>query len=179
MKSNLIVSAVAATIISLPAIAAAEPDGTITFNGFISSQTCDVSVNNGSSDGGVTLPNIASSLLAEKGEVAGNTTFTVDVKDCATKEGNVRAFFEAGTNVDLETGTLKNNGTAKNVHIQILDPGGIPLKVGDESQRSGMTNREPLKDGSASLAYSAQYYATGKAETGVVATSVEYSIDYF
>ncbi|KGT94987.1 hypothetical protein NG99_04900 [Erwinia typographi] len=177
MKSNLIVSAVAATIISLPAIAAAEPDGTITFNGFISSQTCDVSVN-GSKDGGVTLPNIVSSLLAEEGQVAGNTTFTVNVKDCATKEGKVRAFFQAGTNVDLATGTLKNNGTAKNVHIQILDPKGNPLKVGDESQRSA-TNEETLKDGSAALVYSAQYYVTGKSETGVVATSVEYSIDYF
>lgn len=177
MKSNLIVSAVAATIISFPAIAAAEPDGTITFNGLISSQTCDVSVNNGSN--AVTLPNIVSSLLAEEGQVAGNTTFTVNVKDCTTKQGNVRAFFQAGTNVDLGTGTLKNNGTAKNVHIQILDPKGNQLKVGDESQRSGATNQEALKEGSAALVYSAQYYATGKAEAGVVATSVEYSIDYF
>lgn len=168
-----------AAVISLPAIAVAAPDGTITFNGSVIGQTCEVSVNNGSKDGTVTLPTVVSSLLAQEGQVAGATSFSIALKDCTPKEGNVRAFFQTGTNVDNASGTLKNNGTARNVHIQLLDVAGNVLKAGDESQRSGSTNSQALANGAATLSYSAQYYATGIATIGTVATSVEYSIDYF
>lgn len=177
MKAKFIISTLAAVVL-LPTVAAAAPDGNINFTGSISSQTCDISVNNGSKDGSVTLPNVVSALLASEGQVAGATAFSIDLKNCATKDGNVRAFFQAGSNVDAVTGNLKNNGTAKLVQVQLLDATGKALKAGNESQRSS-TNAQVLKDGAATLNYSAQYFATGKAEAGVVATAVEYSVDYF
>ena len=178
MKKNVIMAALVACL-SIPAVVAAAPDGTITFNGTISSQTCDVSVNNGSKDAKVTLPNVISSLLASQGQVAGATSFTIDLKNCATSDGKVRAFFQAGSNVDSASGNLKNNGTAAEVQVQLLDADGNVLKAGDESQRAGTANQQTLNDGAATLSYAAQYYATGKAGPGSVATAVEYSVDYF
>lgn len=156
--------------------AAEASDGTISFNGQINSQTCTVSVNGGSSTGTVVLPTVSSSLLKTKGQTAGSTRFTIDLTECATKTGNVYAYFEQGANVNAD-GRLINIGTAANVDLQLLDKVNNALNAGSTEQTTSPTTAA-LDQGAATLTYAAQYYATAAASSGTVASSVTYSINY-
>lgn len=151
-------------------------DGTITFKGAIDSSTCKVSINGGNKDATVNLPKVSANLLAEKNKVAGSTNFNMILSNCSGTANSVLAFFEAGTNVDSITGNLKNNGTAANVQVQLMDSDGNVLKAGDTSQTAGKTVK--LTGGNGTLTYAAQYFATDKVEAGDVDTSVTYSINY-
>jgi len=156
--------------------AAAASDGTINFTGNIESQTCTVSLNGGASTGTVTLPNVATSMLANAGETAGATRFTIDLSNCTTKTGNVYAYFEQGANVN-GNGRLSNTGTATNVDLQLTDSAGTVLNAGSTEQSTSPTTAV-LTDGAATLTYAAQYYATAAATAGTVLSSVTYSISY-
>ncbi|AOI68794.1 fimbrial protein [Burkholderia ubonensis] len=162
--------------LALP-MAAHATDGTITFNGAIEAQTCTISVNGGDKDATVQLPTVSASTLAAKGQTAGATNFTIALSECSGKATQVRAFFEAGPNVDGTSGNLNNtNGAATNVQVQLLNADGVALKAGDESQRSYAATT--LSNGAATMIYGAQYYATGASTAGDVRTSVTYAIDY-
>ncbi|KGS02679.1 fimbrial family protein [Burkholderia sp. ABCPW 111] len=161
--------------LALP-MAAHASDGTITFNGAIEAQTCTISVNGGNQDATVQLPTVSASTLSTKGSTAGATNFTIALSECSGDATQVRAFFEAGPNVDATSGNLNNNGSATQVQVQLLNADGVVLQAGDESQRSNAASA--LTDGAATLVYGAQYYATGAATAGDVQTSVTYSIDY-
>ncbi|MGX5011148.1 fimbrial protein [Enterobacter asburiae] len=179
MNKKLALS-VLAIAMSLPtAMVAAASVGTVTFKGNINSNTCAVAVNNGTADATVNLPTVSNNLLNASGKTAGATNFTMALTGCstaATAATSVRAYFESGANVNATTGNLKNNGTATNVEVQLLNNAGTALKAGDNSQRSAAGTS--LTSGAATLVYSAQYYATGVATAGTVDTSVTYSIDY-
>lgn len=179
MKKNIAISALVIAMSLSASMVAAASVGTVTFNGNINSNTCAVKINNGTADATVTLPTVSSSVLAAAGQTAGATNFSMDLSGCSTGIGAataVRAYFESGANVNAANGNLKNNGTATNVEVQLLDNAGTVLKAGDNSQRSNPGTA--LTAGAASLVYSAQYVATAAAGAGTVDTSVTYSIDY-
>lgn len=156
--------------------AAEASDGTVNFTGTIASQTCTVSVNGGSSTATVTLPKVATGVLASAGEVAGNTRFTMALSDCSTTTGNVYAYFEQGAGVNAN-GRLTNTGTATGVDIQLLDSANAAINAGSTDQTTAPAT-VALTDGAGSLTYSAQYYATAAATAGTVASTVNYSINY-
>lgn len=157
--------------------AAEASDGTINFDGNIADQTCSVNVNDsGSNTGTVTLPKVAAGMLSADGQTAGRTRFTIGLTGCSTKTGGVYAYFEQGANVNAE-GHLKNTGTAQNVELQLLDANDVALNVGSDTQRNDPA-KETMSGGTATLTYSAQYYATAAATSGTVASSVTYSINY-
>ncbi|MEZ3501477.1 fimbrial protein [Pantoea sp. KPR_PJ] len=156
--------------------AAAASDGTVNFTGNIDSQTCTVSVNGGTNTGTVTLPKIAAAVLANAGQTAGETRFTIDLKDCSTQTGNVYAYFEQGANVN-ENGRLTNTGSAQNVELQLRDSNEAVINVGSTEQSTSPVTGA-LSEGAASLIYSAEYFATDKASAGTVVSSVTYSINY-
>ncbi|MEM6052580.1 fimbrial protein [Erwinia sp. P7711] len=156
--------------------AAEASDGTISFTGNIDSQTCTVSINGGSSSATVTLPKVSSSVLQNAGQTAGSTRFTIELNDCSTETGGVYAYFEQGANVNAN-GRLNNTGTATNVELQLLDGANNVLNAGSTDQTTSPATAT-LAAGTATLNYAAQYYATAKASSGTVASSVTYSINY-
>lgn len=149
-------------------------DGTITFNGEITSQTCSIA--SGGDNLTVTLPTVSAAGLNSAGATAGNIGFAIALTDCDTSVNSVYANFEAGTNVDAD-GRLAITGSATNVAVELLDSASTPIVVGSDQQDSA--SRATIDaSGNATLNYSAQYYATGAATAGSVSTSVTYSLVY-
>lgn len=180
MFKQLTLAAAATTAIALMPLTAHAYDGTVTITGALSGATCDIKVNGANADGTVQLPNVGASSLSSKGATIGATNFTIALSGCTNAAGkSVRAFFEAGPNVDTSDGTLTNRAltnAATNVAVQLLGMDGKPLKAGDVSQRNGSS--VALANNAATLVYGAQYYAKDTATAGSVSTSVTYSIDY-
>jgi major type 1 subunit fimbrin (pilin) len=174
MKTNILAALIAVAVTS-PLMANAA-DGTITFKGAVTANTCTVKVNEGAATNTVTLPTVTAGQLAASGDTAMPTEVRIALSACTTGLTSTRAFFEAGPNVTAATHNLKNNGTATNVEVQLLTPASTVIKIGDTSQRSAAGTT--LTDGAAVMTYQAQYYATAAATAGTVDTSVTYSIDY-
>ncbi|WP_373377365.1 fimbrial protein [Cupriavidus nantongensis] len=156
-------------------------DGTITFNGNITAQTCKINGNGTNShDFNVQLPTVSTSTLKAPGNVAGQTPFNIALTDCTPDSGNVHTFFEAGPTTDATTGNLiLETGGAQNVQIRLLNGGtaNTPIKAGFTDAAQG-SNSVPITNGAATLWYYAQYYATGQATAGAANSSVMYSIAY-
>lgn len=166
----------AASALALGSVAAHAADGTVTINGKVTDQTCKVSAN--SKDITVTLPTVGVGSLATAGTTAGRTPFTINLENC--KAGQVSAFFETGGNVDAASGRLNNTGNASNVQVQLLSDSSVVIPVLANAAQAPVTTKATVaKDAdSAALNYYAEYYATGKAGAGDVATSVKYTINY-
>lgn len=166
----------AASALALGSVAAHAADGTVTINGKVTDQTCKVSAN--SKDITVTLPTVGVGSLATAGTTAGRTPFTINLENC--KAGQVSAFFETGGNVDAASGRLNNTGTAGNVQVQLLSDSSVVIPVLANAAQAPVTTKATVaKDAdSAALNYYAEYYATGAAKAGDVATSVQYTINY-
>ncbi|SDD74872.1 major type 1 subunit fimbrin (pilin) [Cupriavidus sp. YR651] len=188
MKTKLL-SALAFAAAATVSQYAAAVDGTISFTGSITAQTCTANGNGTSSkDFTVALPNVSSGLLATAGNVAGATPFSISLTGCNPDSGNVRTFFEAGPTVDATTGRLivaSGSGAASNVQIGLFnadDDSEIKAGFADASQNS---HSVPLvagspagSAGSATMRYIARYVSTGAATGGAVNSSVQYTIVY-
>lgn len=176
-KARVLAVLVAATATS--AVMAA--DGNIIFNGELKAETCTVGVNGGAADGTiVTLPTLATSVLASAGKVAGATGFNIELSKCSAALKTAAAFFEAGVGVDPKTGNLKNTGPATNVQLQLLDAtNGKVIKAGDTGQVAATSriNIDPAAL-TASLPYAVQYFAQAATGPGKVVGAVTYSINY-
>lgn len=154
--------------------------GTVTFDGDIKSSTCKVSVNGGDANAAVTLPIVSVNGLNTAKRTAGRTQFNLELTECSDVTKTASAFFEQGNTVDIY-GRLINSGTAKKVNVQILDFDNNHkfIKIGDLSQINNNTYTSIDSTGKSTLRYAAEYYAIGgDAETGTVATSVNYNIQY-
>ncbi len=116
-------SAVLALAVSTAAISsfsAQAADGTITFNGKVTDQTCTISTPGGK-DFTVTLPTVSASTLATQSATAGRTPFAINLTKCS--KGQVATYFEPGATVDFNTGRLNNQAqTDAATNVQI--PGG-------------------------------------------------------
>ena len=176
MKQKLsLLAAVAALAFGSSAMAA---DGTITITGTVTDTTCSIAVNDGTANATVTLPTVSTSSLAASGDTAGTTLYTISLTECSgTSLGTAHAWYEAGANVDTDSGRLNNtsDGTTTNVQVQLLnaDLGVITAGVTDQNDVT-----VDISGGSGTLEYYAQYYATGVSTAGAVATSVDYTIEY-
>lgn len=178
MKTSILIAAISSiSLFSLTANAAST--GTITFNGELTSSTCDVVVDGQTADATVTLPTVSNTMLAAAGDTAGQTGFNISLENCTGTIATAKAFFEAGPTVDLSTGRLTNNGLATNVSLQILDGsnGAAPIEVGNASQVANTTGVD-ASSGAADLPYMVQYYAEGATGAGTVESSVTYTIHY-
>ncbi|WP_329955982.1 fimbrial protein [Burkholderia cepacia] len=157
-------------------------DGTITFTGSISSQTCTINGNGtGAKDFTVALPPVSAGALAAAGQTAGQTPFNITLSKCSSPSGSVHTFFEPGATTDLSTGNLMvtaGGGSAANVQIGLTNADFSPIKAGaaDASQNSKAVS---IVDNGATLQYYARYVATGGAATaGTANSSVMYSLVY-
>ncbi|MBV8272441.1 MAG: type 1 fimbrial protein [Cupriavidus sp.] len=171
--------------------AAFAADGTITFTGRVTAQTCTIAGNGGNNNFTVALPTVSASTLATAGNFAGRTPFSIQLTGCNPNSGNVATYFEPGATIDATTGRLINTATtaaatettaattaATNVQVGLLnaDLTNIALGSAFASQNS---QQVAITGGTATLQYYAQYVATGGATTaGDVTTTATYSIVY-
>ena len=138
----------------------------------------------GSQNIAVTLPGVPASSLSTVGQVGGRTAFSIAVSGCPSSVSSITTYFYGG-NVDTGTGNLINNGSAKNVEVQLLNgPGGSQagLSAIDLSKAQATAQNSSVfsvSGGNATLNYYAQYIASGGAATaGSVSTSVTFTIAY-
>ncbi|MGS1105013.1 fimbrial protein [Achromobacter anxifer] len=150
---------------------------TITFQGNVTAQTCEINSSNGTSNFTVNLPTVSASALGATGQTAGDTAFTILLTNCQPNSGNVRTNFEPGTTVNSNGRLSNQTGDARNVEIQLLNDDASVIKAGDPGAAQN-SKQASLNAGSASLSYVARYFATDKAEAGTVKTVVNYSIVY-
>ena len=170
---------IAASVLALAVSTAAfaTPDGTIKLTGKIVGTTC--TINNavaGSAIINVGLPSVLASALNSEGRTAGKTSFAIKLTRCDPSVNKVAvSFVSGGSNINRD-GTLANTGTAKQVSVALLNSSGTQINLATGDNNNGPVT---LDDGGGSLAYSAQYNATGTVTSGTVASSVTFNLVYF
>ena len=173
-----VISAITAAVLELTAAGAHASDGTITFNGALTANTCTINGNGTSKkDFTVTLPTVSTSTLTAAGQTAGTTSYTIALTGCSGGS-SASVFYEAGATVDASDGRLVvATGGATNVKLQLLNSDGTQIKAGYSPD---LQNSEPadITSGEATLSYQVQYYATGATGAGAANSSVVYSVDY-
>lgn len=170
-KTTALAAAVA--IAAIAPLSAGAADGTISFTGEITAPTCTISTPGGA-DFTVTLPSVARNALKNAGQTAGTTSFAINLSNCSADQAGV--WFQSGPTV--QNGRLVNqapNG-AQQVQVQLLDEDGDFVYAGNDGARP--TLQDVNDDGTATLTYQAEYYATGAATVGAVSTSVQYNLTY-
>ncbi|MEM5385084.1 fimbrial protein [Paraburkholderia phymatum] len=181
MKIKLFTALIVAAGAMGSQFAHAAPDGTITFNGAITSTTCLINGGTAPQNFTVTMPTVSTTTLASVDQTSGRTGFRIALSNC-TGTGNVHTFFEASPTVDLGTGRLINAGTAANVQVELLNQDASVITVGaSDGIGAGLQNSKsvPIVSGAANLDYYSQYHATvGAAGAGSVSATVTYDISY-
>ncbi|WP_343550652.1 fimbrial protein [Pantoea sp.] len=154
--------------------------GTVTFNGELTQNTCDVSIEGRGPDATIVLPTVLTGLLQTPGQTAGLQQFAMVLSNCAGPLRYIAAYFEAGPTVDGMTGRLKNTNStgATNVSLQLLNQmqNSNPIQAGNQNQVAN--NNYAVITGSTAMVYAVQYYAEGVTTPGVVNSSVVYSLMY-
>ncbi|MGQ8773425.1 fimbrial protein [Serratia sp. NA_112.1] len=176
------VLALAVSTVGISSFAAQAADGTITFNGKVTDQTCTISTPGGK-DFTVTLPTVSASTLATQNSTAGRTPFAINLTQCS--RGQVATYFEPGATVDFNSGRLNNQArtdAATNVQIQLLGSNNQFLPILAAGANGAQQNSQWVTvandAGSANLNYYAEYFATSAAGAGDVTSSVQYTIIY-
>ncbi len=168
-------------------------DGTITFTGAVTGNSCTIQVNGaGSGDATIVLPTVDVTALdnssATPGTAAG-TFFDITLGGCTASQADlsgvsptqVAIYFEAGPNVDPASNALINSGTS-NVEVRLYQASGsdvvgspITPGVAGAGQPVAMSVSAP----DTQHFYAAYWLSDGlKAQTGTVSTSVTYSVVY-
>ncbi|APA90008.1 type 1 fimbrial protein (plasmid) [Paraburkholderia sprentiae WSM5005] len=148
--------------------------GKVTFNGELYDETCVI--NAGDEDKTVTLPTLSTQSLATAGQVRGSKMFDISVSQCPASLSTVAAHFET-TNMNPNTRNAINQAAtspAGNVEVQLLDGDGeTPILLGSTG-----TFVPVASDGTATMSYGGQYYATDKTTAGNVTAVVRYTLAY-
>jgi major type 1 subunit fimbrin (pilin) len=152
----------------------------VNFTGNLRASTCEVSVNNsGTGDGTITLPDISARVLATPGARGGRTSWRVQVgtasNPCLTP--SVQLGFRNSGNVNA-AGRLRNTGAAGNVDVVLINADNNNVDINLATNANSQVRAIPPVPGYVSLNYAADYYATGQAGVGSVATSVQYDLIY-
>lgn len=178
MKKNAIVFSIA-TLFGLAAAqtAFAGSTGKVKFNGELVSSTC--SITTGDEDKTVTMPTVSTTALANQGDTAGATSFTIGVTQCSADLNTVKAHFEMD-NMDQATRNLKNLATANpagNVNVQLVDgDGGVPIPLGAGGKPVSLSGTGAARG--ATLTYGGQYYATAATTAGKVESFARFTLAY-
>ncbi len=183
-KSLLLTAAIAATGLFASAAHADQnsgPDGTITVNGTVVAQTCQVDGNGlGTADNKVVnLPNVLTTALATSGDTAGDTNFNLAVTGCDASLSSVQTYFSGG-DINSGNGRLDNSasGAASNVQVQLLNGSGTAMDLSGANATAQGSQVVSLSGGAATLSYTARYYATGASSAGAVKSTVDFTLIY-
>ncbi|MDE1894502.1 MAG: type 1 fimbrial protein [Pseudomonadota bacterium] len=181
MKKTLLSAVMIASfgMAALAPMSARATNGTITFNGAITSKTCTVVLNGGTSGTGtVTLPTVSTSAFGSLGSTAGQTPFTINLSACATGTTTAATYFEAGPTVNT-AGRLISSGTATGVDLQLLNSDNSVITAGGAAPTSGV-GVATISSGAATLSYFVRYYQNSATLPGAgsVTSTVNYSMIY-
>ncbi|HTB65646.1 MAG TPA: hypothetical protein VK727_05415 [Steroidobacteraceae bacterium] len=191
-----------ATAMALP-LSTQASDGTITFTGAVTASTCTLQVNGaGTGNGAVTLPTVDTSALtnaAAPTKTAAGTFFSVGLTNCTaatdllpgpTAPTHVAIYFEAGPNVDVQTGGLINSGTS-NVEVNLYNASNATvvttqIKPGTSTNTTSYATPLTLTSYTSTTGALQWFYAGystaanggNAASAGSVSTSVTYSLVY-
>ncbi|WP_105652594.1 fimbrial protein [Cronobacter dublinensis] len=173
-KINFAYCALALGLLSGYAQAASQ--GTVTFNGKLIAETCEIDTND--VDKTVTLPTLSTQTLAKAADVGGTTTFTIKAVNCPDAIKKVAAHFEAldSTGFNPVTGNLTNAaaiGAAKNVEVRLYNIDSTVIPVGGTGKAFDVQT-----DKTATMSYVGGYYATAATEPGDVTAKVNYTLSY-
>lgn len=164
----------------LPAVALAAP--TVTFQGNVTAQTCQATIN-GETGSIVLMPTVAVGDLSGVGSTTGLTPFTISVSGCQAPAGanlNITTnFLGHNTTAAGNLGNSATNSPASNVAIQLTSDasGTTPIVLNGVTPVSGLV----LQDGqtSASYQFAARYISeAGSAGAGAVTAVAEYTLGY-
>lgn len=170
---------------ALHGVALAAPS--VTFQGAVSTQTCEVTINS-ETNGIVLLPTVSVADFDGAGSTAGQTPFTITISDCvapsATNLNVINVFSGYNGNV-TDAGNLANGATtnpAGDVGVQLTfhgDAWGGPIVLHSYPIRVRGLLVLPVGQTSASHQMGARYITEGGNPTaGAVTAVLEYSITY-
>jgi major type 1 subunit fimbrin (pilin) len=181
-----------AAVMGLPMSGLAS-DGTITFTGAVTGSSCTINVNgSGSTTTTVALPTVDTAALTDVAPrtTAGGTFFNIALSGCAALDDygagaaptNVQIYFEAGPNVDENTGGLINvAASGSNVEVKLYNASEGTV-VGTQITPGKATVQPPVQTiaGAGTQWFYAGYSTqrNGAATAGAVSTSVTYSLIY-
>lgn len=172
-------------VIGLPLPLFAAP--TVTFQGEVTDQTCDVQVN-GQSNSVVLLPTVAMSDFGAAlaiGQSAGQTPFTVSISNCQPPTGAPQDISTNFLGYDVDAnGVLGNSDTspdaAKGFGIQLMDAGsgGTAIRLSGVTPVAGLSL--PSGQTEASYDFGARYFVTDDttAAAGTITAVAEYTLSY-
>jgi major type 1 subunit fimbrin (pilin) len=174
-------------------------DGTITFTGAVTGSSCTINVNGtNAADATVALPTVDTAALTDVAprSTAGGTFFYMTLSGCTGLDDyglgaaptNVQIYFEAGPNVDENTGGLINtigpggsNAGGSNVEVMLYNASEASI-VGSQITPGKATVQPPVQTiaGAGQQWFYAGYSTArnGAASAGAVTTSVTYSLIY-
>ena len=169
MKKLLLVASVTAAI-SLVNAGNAATNGTVNFSGKLNDQTCQVTLNDGSSASGtVTLRTVSKTDLPNLNSTAGKTPFTLKLTGCkaSTTSFGVLAYFPNSTYIQ----TTSSYGFLKNMETGATAADGVMLTI---YKKDGTTEKQinlgkPITD--------SNYQYTTVAANATSAT-LEYNVNY-
>jgi major type 1 subunit fimbrin (pilin) len=190
-----IVAAGMATAMALP-LSSVASDGTITFTGAVTANSCTINVNGSASNNAtVALPIVDTAALTNASAPltkAAGTFFNIALSACDASHADVASggtavptlvaiYFEAGPNVDQATSGLINAGTS-NVEVNLYKASGATV-VGTQITPGRSTNQPANQAiGAAGTQWFYAGYSTAgaaaAATAGTVTTSVTYSLVY-
>ncbi len=162
---------------------AAGSSGTVTFNGKLEADTCQIVDNLENIT--VPLPHLSVQSFPKAGVELGTKFFEIKVTKCPSTITGVAAHFEANINSGVNTSTynLTNSATtnaATNIEVRLYNDDHTQLRVGDTGKKyftvTPGTGTNPLGD--ATLTYAGGYYSTGVPTVGDVTAQVTYVLAY-
>jgi major type 1 subunit fimbrin (pilin) len=187
IKRAMLVAGIS-TAMALP-LSSQASDGTITFTGAVTANTCTVVVNGTTADATVALPTVSTAALtnaAASGATAAKTTaagtfFNMTVSGCAAAVNDfnavhtpstVQIYFEAGPNVDVITGGLINTLTGpspqthSNVEVNLYNASSASIVT--TQIMPGTNTNQPGTQSLATLATTpgTQYFYAGYSTAG-------------
>ncbi|EHP1067844.1 type 1 fimbrial protein [Escherichia coli] len=179
MKKNIITAMLVAAF-GFSAMSANAADGTITFKGNIVDKTCDVAIKNAVGNE-IQLGAYAKSKVTNAGDIFAERDVVFELTNCPQALKKVSVLLEGDRDADMSdafnnqfvdaTGT-----TTAAVGVAVL------LKDGAKTIAPGaVTDQKDITDGSASLAYKAQFLATKNVAnivSGGYSTNVSYTLNY-
>lgn len=128
----------------------------------------------------ITLPKVSVSALSANGQKAGWTQFLIRLDNCKTSgvqsnAVNVRTFFD-GPRVNATTGNLDVTGAA-NVQLQLSNGDNTVINLAGAKGSQNVATTQ-IRAGTATLPYAISYFATGKAGSGAVSSTVNFTIEF-
>ncbi|MGA5657805.1 fimbrial protein [Rahnella contaminans] len=180
MKNTLLSLMVVAAVSGMGMISAANAaDGTITFTGNITADSCTVAVNGGTANATVDLGTVAASSFQAAGDLSTVKDFTLNLTACPSGVTNVSVAFD-GQGDAADNTTFQNNDTgataATGVGVRLYNNGGG--STAQIAPHGSSVSYTPV-GGAVDMPFSARMASTAATvAAGSLTATTDYTINY-